>query len=122
MKYLNQILASILALPYVVFGANYFLNFIPMPPPTTDPAGIYSGLLMSSGFMIVVKIMEIVFGAMIAANYKRALALILISPISVNILMFEVFIAKQPAIGILLVLLNAILIFRYKEKYMSIVS
>jgi hypothetical protein len=33
-----------------------------------------------------------------------------------------VFIANQPGIGVLLVLLNALAIFFNKEKYMSIVS
>lgn len=121
MKYLNQILATLLALPFVVFGANYFFNFIPMPPMEGD-AGAFTGILYKSSFLLAVKIMEIVFGLMILFNFKRPLALILIAPIALNILMFEVFIAHQPGIGILLVLLNLILLIRYKSNYQSIIA
>jgi hypothetical protein len=121
MKYLNQVLASILSLPYIVFGLNYFFNFIPMPPMTGE-AGTYVGILYSTKYLLVVKTLEVVLGIMIAANFQRALALLLIAPISINILLFELCIAQQPGIAVILVLLNAILIFRYKDKYMSIVS
>lgn len=40
MKYLNQILASVLALPYFVLGLNYFFNFLPMPPMEGNAGGL----------------------------------------------------------------------------------
>ena len=75
-----------------------------------------------SQFLLVVKIMEIAFGVMILANFKRPLALILIAPIVVGILMFEIFIAHAPGIAVILFALNAVLIFRYKEHYLPMVA
>lgn len=121
MKHLNQILATILALPYLIFGANYFLNFIPMPPMEGE-IGAFMGVLFSSKFLLVVKVMEILFGAMILINYQRPLALLLIAPITVGILMVELLIMKQPGIGVLMFALNAFLIYRYKENYIGILT
>ncbi len=120
MKYINHILAFILGLPFLVFGLNYFLKFIPMQGTMNADAMAFSGILMKTNYMLVVKIMEITFSAMILFNIKRALGLILIAPIVVNILLFELLISHQPGIGVVLALLNLILLFRYKNNYRSI--
>ena len=52
----------------------------------------------------------------------RALALLLSAPILINILLFELLIAHQPGIGILLVLLNALAIYQNRHKYESIIA
>lgn len=122
MKILQQIPVYLLALVYLVFGANYFLHFIPMPPPTADNAGTFAGLLFSTGYLAVVKVLEVAIAILLIVPKTRALALLLIAPISVNILLFEVFIAKQPGIGILLVLINAFAIYQHKEKYLGIIK
>jgi putative oxidoreductase len=49
-------------------------------------AGTFMGLLFSSKYLFVVKVLEVVCGFMILANFQRPLALLLIAPISINIL------------------------------------
>ncbi len=120
MKYLNQILATILGLPFLVFGLNYFLQFMPMPPMAGD-AGTFAGLLFTSKYLLIVKIIEITTAVMIIANLKRALALLLLAPVIVNITLFELLLAHQPGIGLLLLILIGVLIFRYREKYLPII-
>jgi len=51
----------------------------------------------------------------------RALALLLIAPNTINILLFELLIAHQPGIGVLMILLNGVAIIQNKEKYAGIV-
>ena len=106
MKYLNHILSGLLGLVFVVFGLNFFLNFMPMPPMEGDAAA-FMGILFTTKFLMAVKVMEILFGAMILANFKRPLGLILIAPIVVGILMFELFIAHAPGVAVVLFLINA---------------
>ncbi len=118
---LKHIPAYLLALVYLVFGSNFFLHFIPMPPMAGN-AGAFAGLLYSTGFLAFVKVLEISFGLLLLIPKTRALAYLLIAPISVNILLFEIFMAQQPGIGVLLVVLNAIGIFVNKEKYISIIK
>ena len=121
MKVLSNIPVFLLAIIYLVFGANFFLHFIPMPPATGNAATFF-GVIYSTGFLAFVKILEIVLGALLLINATRPLALLLIAPISLNILLFEVFIANQPGIGILLVILNALAIYHLKSRYIGIVK
>jgi putative oxidoreductase len=79
-------------------------------------------LFGSTGYMTVVKICELLFGILILIPKTRALGLILIAPIAVNILIFELHIAKAPGIGVALVVVTAIAIYLNKEKYSSILS
>jgi uncharacterized membrane protein len=118
---IKHIPAYLLALVYLVFGANFFLHFIAMPPMAGD-AGAFAGLLYSTGFLAFVKVLEISFGLLLLVPKTRALAYLLIAPISVNILLFEIYMAHHPGIGVLLVVLNAIGIFVNKEKYISIIK
>src|SRR4051812_12398493 len=121
MKHLNNILSFILALPFVLFGLSYFLHFFPTPPMEGMPA-TYAGVLGESGYMALIKVLEIVFGVMIMVNFYRPLSLILIAPIVLNILFFEIFIAHMPAIGVILTILNAVLIFRYRKHYLPMLQ
>jgi len=121
MKLIKNIPVYLLALIYLVFGSNFFLHFIPTPPMVPGNAGNFVGVLFTTNFLLVVKVMEITFALLLVLPKTRALALLLIAPISINILLFELLIAHQPGIGILIVLLNGLAIIQNKEKYLGIV-
>ena len=121
MKFLPLIPVYLLAIIYLVFGSNFFLHFIQMPPMEGN-AGAFIGLIYSTGFLALVKVLEILFAILLILKPTRALGLLLIAPISLNILLFELFIAHQPGIGILLVALNSWAIYGAREKYMGIVD
>ena len=120
MNKLTNIPAYLLSLIYLVFGSNYFLHFLAMPPMSGD-AGAFAGLLYTTGFLAVVKVLEVVIAVLLIVPATRALAALLIAPISINILLFELLIAHQPGIGVLMILLNGIAIIQNKEKYAGIV-
>ncbi len=122
MKIIKHIPTYLLAIVYLVFGLNYFLHFIPTPPQVPGNAGTFAGLLFTTGFLALVKSLEVAFAILLFIPKTRALALLLIAPITVNILLFEIFMAQQAGFGIVLVLLNSIAIFQHKEKYMNIVK
>jgi putative oxidoreductase len=118
MQIVKQLPAYLLALPFVVFGLAYFFKMMPTPPMEGDPLAYMT--VMSKGYMDFVKVCEVVFGILILVPKTRALGLILIAPISVNILAYELFIAHQPGIGVVLVILNALAIYFNKDKYAGI--
>ena len=89
MKIAVKIAYYVLALPFLVFGLNYFFNFLPMPP-MEGQAGMFLGILAGSGFLATVKVLEVVYSIMLFANIKRKLVLVLLAPIAVNILMLVV--------------------------------
>ena len=63
MKILTIIARSLLGLIFVVFGANAFLHFIPMPPPE-GLAGNFMKALFASHYYYVVAVLQIAGGAL----------------------------------------------------------
>jgi len=74
MNIIKQIPAYLLALVFIVFGLNFFLHFIPMPPMAGD-AGAFAGLLYKTGYLLVVKVLEVSIGILLLVPATRALAL-----------------------------------------------
>jgi putative oxidoreductase len=122
MKVASQIPSILLAIVFIVFGLNFFMNFIPMPPLEGLNKKFFEVMAMESSWMMIVKVLEVVIGLMLLVPKTRALGLLLIAPIAVNILIYEVVIAHQPGIGVLLVVLVAVGIYFNREKYLSIVA
>ena len=92
MKILNRISAALLGLVLIVFGANFFLQFIPIPkPPEGSPAAMFMGGMYLSGMLAFVKVLEILGGVLIAIPATRNLGLAILGPIIVNIFAFHVF-------------------------------
>jgi putative oxidoreductase len=121
MQIAKHIPAYLLAALFLFSGVAYFLHLMPMPPMTGDPAAFMT-LMGSSGYMDIVKVLEIVVAILLVVPKTRALALVLIAPIVVNILLFEVCIAKAPGIGVALVLVTALAMYLNREKYASIMA
>ena len=70
--------------------------------------------------MAVVKILEIMGGVLIILPTKRALATLILAPITVNIFLFEVFIIGTPGIGILLIAMIGLVVYQEKQKFMAL--
>jgi uncharacterized membrane protein YphA (DoxX/SURF4 family) len=84
----------LLGLIFVVFGANGFLHFIPMPPPP-GVAGQFMGALFVSHVLVVVFLLELIPGILLLVGRYVPLALVLLGPVIVNILLFHVFMAPS---------------------------
>jgi hypothetical protein len=123
MKIVKNIPAYLLGIVFLVFGLNFFLHF--MPTPSATPTGAvkdFMSAIYPTGFLTFVKVIEVGAGLLLLINKTRALALILIAPIVVGITAYEVFIAHQPGLGVILLILNAIGIIVNKHKYLPIVQ
>jgi hypothetical protein len=94
---------------------------MPMPEPTGNVKAFFD-LFYPTKYLLVVKILEVVVGLLLFIKPLRALGLLLLAPIVVNILLFELLIAQAPGIGVLLLLLNGIAIYQHKEKYIGIIK
>lgn len=122
MKIAKQIPAFLLGAMFIFGGATHLFKFGPTPPPMIGDPAVFMELFGKTGYMTVIKICELLFGILILIPKTRALGLILLAPIVVNILIFELHVAKAPGIGVVLVLINALAIYFNKEKYSSILS
>ncbi len=121
MNVLEKIITYLFAFIYLVFGLNFFFNFLPMPE-LEGNALTYFVVLGSTGYMTAVKILEIVVAGMLFFNIRRPLAWLLILPVSVNILMYDVFIVGLPTMGVLMVAMNLFMVYRLREKYACIMQ
>ena len=114
----TQIVRILLGLILIVFGVNKMYSFIPLPQPP-QAAGDFMSSLADTGYILtVVAIFEILIGLMLIFRIWVPCALRLLVPISVNILLFHLFL-DIPAIGtaLLVVVLNAILLYKHRVKY-----
>ena len=104
----EKIIGGLLGLIFIVFGLNYFLNFLPNPPMEEgSPAAMFAGAMYSTGFLGFVKVLEILGGIFTAIPKTRRLGLLIIGPIVVNILAFNTYLAPggwtQPPVLIVVV-------------------
>jgi uncharacterized membrane protein YphA (DoxX/SURF4 family) len=84
----------LLGLIFVVFGANGFLHFIPMPPPP-GVAGQFMGALFVSHVLVVVFLLQLIGGILLLVGRYVPLALVLLGPVIVNIVLFHAFMAPS---------------------------
>jgi putative oxidoreductase len=122
MKIVKQIPAILLGAMFIFGGATHLFHFGPTPPPMTGDADTFMKLFGSTGYMTTIKVCELLFGILVLIPKTRALGLLLLAPIVVNILLFELHISNDPKIGVILAVVTAIAIYLNKEKYASILS
>ncbi len=117
MKWAVIVARGFLGLVFVVFGVNAFLNFIEMPPQPEPVASFTKIMYIDSHYLHVVKALEIVCALMLLSGKFVPLSLSILTPIAVNILLFEVFIAGTPGPGGVLLALCIFLIFAYRSYF-----
>jgi uncharacterized membrane protein YphA (DoxX/SURF4 family) len=116
----TKIVRIFLGLVLVVFGANKFLHFIPMDTPDLNTAaGQFMNSLGATGYIFpVVGVLEVIIGALLLLKKWIAFALILLAPISINILLFHLFLdIPGLSIALLILVFNSILIFKHWQQY-----
>jgi uncharacterized membrane protein YphA (DoxX/SURF4 family) len=94
MKVASLIARYLLGLIFLVFGANGFLHFIPMPPPS-GVAGQFMGALFVSHMLVVIFLLQLLGGILLLVGRYVALALVLLGPVIVNIVLFHSFMAPS---------------------------
>jgi putative oxidoreductase len=121
MKILTIIARLILGLAFTVFGLNFFLNFIPQPPPPAGLAGDFSKVFAASGFFYAVGTMQLLTGVLLLIGRFVPLALTILAAVLYNILVFHVSMdPKGIGPGIIATLLWAFLFWQYRERFAGI--
>ncbi len=114
----TTLLRIILALILLVFGVNKFLEFIPAPELSSE-ASDFMGSLVDTGYVLYfLGILEIGIGILLLLKKWVPFALLVLVPISVNILMFHIFMDLPDILQAIVVAgLNAVLIMKYWKAY-----
>lgn len=128
MKIAANVAGALLGLLFVVFGSNFFLNFIPMPPPPPEgtPVALFFGAFAATGYLAFVKVLEILGGLLVALPRTRPLGLLVLVPIIVNILAFHVFITAGEGLLeapiLLIVALTLFLIWTHRRGVAALLA
>ena len=114
----SKILRIILGLGLITFGLNKFFGFMPIPELPEDASSFMSSLQATGYVLPIVGFLEIAIGLMLILNKAVAFALLLLTPISINILLFHLFL-DLPGIGgaIVIAIINVILIYKHWKVY-----
>lgn len=122
----TTVIRTVLGLIYFVFGLNFFLHFIPMPPPPATPGAAESftgGLFQAGYFFPMLKGIEVLLGGFLLLNFFTPLSLVILAPISINILLFHAFLAPAGIpMSILIVVLHIYLFWAYRKSYSTVLN
>jgi len=114
----TQIVRIVLGIILLVFGANKIYPFFELPQPPAEAASFIQSLAETGYVLTVVAIFEIVIGLMLIFKLWVPFALLVLVPISLNILLFHLFLDVPAIAGALVVVaLNVILLYKHKQKY-----
>jgi uncharacterized membrane protein YphA (DoxX/SURF4 family) len=110
-KYPPIIAGIVLGLLFVMSAVMVLFNLVKAPPPPEgSPAAMFFGAFAPTGYLKFVKIFELVGGLVVMIPRLRNFGLLLLGPVIVNILAFNILIAGgfkdllNPMILIMLVL------------------
>ena len=125
MKWAVLVVRVIVGLGFLLFGADFFLHFIPkdgMPTPPPLAAG-FVGALMATKYMTVVKVLELVGGLFVLSGRLAPLGLTLLVPVTVNIALWDAFLVEYkngPPIGTVMLVLEMFLLYAYRKYFANV--
>ncbi|SDJ26099.1 DoxX family membrane protein [Flavobacterium noncentrifugens] len=119
----TMIVRILLGILLVVFGSNKFLHFIPMETPT-GTAGEFMNSLGATGYIFpIVGVLEVFIGLMLLLKKWVPFVIILLAPISINILLFHLFLdIPGVSVALLVAIFNGILIYKHWKLYRPLFS
>jgi len=123
MKIATVIVRLLLGLAFTIFGLNFFLNFIPAPPPEPGLAGDFVKVFVASGMAKAVGAIQLLSGLLLLIGRFVPLALTMLGAMIFNILVFHLTMAPSTiAPGIVVAILELFLIWSYRDRFAGILS
>lgn len=113
MKSVALVTRVLLGLIFLLIPFNNFFRIVPLPP--YHP---FMEIMVSSGFIYIVKVMEVMAGILLLTNRFILATLLMIGPIIINILFFHILIDQRNwPIAVVNLILYAILIANYRQYF-----
>ena len=114
----TKLVRLLLGIILIVFGLNKFISFIPLPE-LPENAGKFMSSLLETGYVLkVVGGLEVIIGLLLISKKWVAFALTLLAPISINILLFHLFLDLPGlTVALLIAVLNGVLIYKHWPQY-----
>lgn len=118
----TMVLRILLGLVLVIFGANKFYPFMPAPEEMSDGAANFMASLNDTDYMFpLIGAVEVVSGLLLLLKKWVPFALVLLAPVTVNIVLFHVFLEPATIVpGLVILIINIVLIYTYWDKFKTL--
>lgn len=115
MHSVRKIARILLGLILIVFGLNAFYDFMGLPQMPGEARRVYDYM----GYMIMYAVMfQMLAGLLLLLNRFVPLALLVMAPISLNILAFHLFFFPAGILpGLIVAVLNVFLLIQYRDFF-----
>lgn len=118
MSWIHTVLRVLVGAAFVFFGLTFFIPISSdMPPPPTEEAKTFAGVLFATKYLAVVKVLELLGGLLLLSWRFGPLGVVVLMPVAVNILLWDILLAKQFGLGGPIVLLLVILAAGYRKHF-----
>ena len=112
-----KILTLLFAAFWLVFGLNGLFHFFPIPAPAAESAYFMAALEKSGYVMPLTYGAEIIGGLMLLTSKTRFSGLLLLSPVTLNILLYDIFLNPSGlAIGGIIAVIHALILWQYRNR------
>ncbi|MFO0848041.1 MAG: hypothetical protein U0871_05725 [Gemmataceae bacterium] len=127
MRWAARVARVLVGLPFVVVGLNYWLLFLPvneeeMAKALPEVAKGFAAALVTTHYMDVVKALEVVGGLLVLSGRMTPLGLALVTPVAVNILLWDLLLAGKPGLGVVLTALCVFLMYAYRSYFAGLLA
>jgi len=125
MKYVPTIAGILLGLLFIMASVVVLFHLVPIPPlPEGSPVALFNQVFFSTGYMTFVKIFELIGGILVAIPRTRNFGLLVLGPIILNILAFQVLVAKTvpDPMTIVIVLLALYLLWCGRKAFAGLLN
>jgi len=117
-----MIIRIVFALALLFFGANKLFHFMDPPPPPESAMG-YWAALSTAKTMTLVAIVEIAAGLALLLNKYAALMMVILMSVSVNAVLYHATMdSSSIAMALVLLVLNIVMLYNYKDKYKDLLN
>ncbi len=108
----------LLGVIFFVFGLNGFLQFLPVPPPSNPAAQAFMGGLFGTGYFFpFLKSTEVLMSLALLSGFYAPLALVILTPIVLNITLYHRILAGGPPMDVIILVLLLTAAWGYRGVY-----
>jgi uncharacterized membrane protein YphA (DoxX/SURF4 family) len=120
MKWVRLGLRVLVGVGFLLPGLLYFLNAMPPPDGLPDRAVKMMEVLGPSGWLAAVKVLEVVGGLLVLSGRLAPVGLVLVTPVAVNIALWDVCVLGQPGPEVVLTALCLALVGVYWRHFAGV--
>jgi putative oxidoreductase len=121
MKTAVLIVRTLMGLGFAFLAATHFLKLYAPPAPELTPAAAsFMTALGPTGYFDVVKALELSGGVLLLTGLFAPLGLVLLTPVIVNIALFDILLMQKFGLGVPLLAMALFLIWAYRPYFASV--